>query len=99
MAVGVAPQIIGFVLGPRRLVPLSLDALNRGDTAGHDAAALAAARRLVAGGAGVIALAQFSLARAAPLLRAELGVPVLTTPDSALARMKLRLKHRLAGAG
>jgi hypothetical protein len=36
----------------------------------------------------VIALAQFSLARAAPEVAARTGLPVLTTPDSALRRLR-----------
>lgn len=80
-----------FPPGTRLLPELAagaMDALNRGDTVAHDAATLAAARQALAGGAGVIALAQFSLARAAPLLRDALGVPVLTTVDSAVARLR-----------
>ena len=71
----------------------AMAALDQGDTAGHDAAALLAARRLVEQGCEVIALAQFSLARAAPLLRHELPahVRVLTTPDSAVAALRRRV--------
>jgi aspartate/glutamate racemase len=69
-----------------------LVALNEGRLGDHDAAVLAAAKELVANGCGVIALAQFSMARAASLLRRELHVPVLTTPDSAIRRLQLRLQ-------
>ena len=69
----------------------ALAALERGDGEAHDRSALAAARSLVEGGCGVIALAQFSLARAAPLLRSSLAVPVLTPIDSALAALRRRL--------
>lgn len=69
----------------------AMTALNAGDAEAHDAAALAGARQLLARGAEVIALAQFSLARAAPLLRDTLGVPVLTTVDSAVLRLRKRL--------
>tara|TARA_B110000285_G_scaffold143006_1_gene159805 strand:+ start:502 stop:1173 length:672 start_codon:yes stop_codon:yes gene_type:complete len=74
------------------LVEPALVALNEGRLGDHDAAVLAAAKELVAKGCGVIALAQFSMARAASLLRRELHVPVLTTPDSAIRRLQLRLQ-------
>ncbi len=67
---------------------LALEALQAGDTAGHDEAATEAAVRLAAQGCGLIVLAQFSLARAAPLVAARTGLPVLTTPDSALRRLR-----------
>jgi hypothetical protein len=76
-----------------RLVESALTALNAGELEAHDHAVLVAAQALVAQGCGVIALAQFSMARAAPLLRAQLPVPVLTTPDSAIALLKRRLAH------
>ena len=71
----------------------AMAALDRGDTATHDAAVLDAALALLAQGCGAIALAQFSMARAAPLLRERLpaAVPVLTTPGSAVAALQRRL--------
>ncbi|SFN19533.1 aspartate/glutamate racemase family protein [Variovorax sp. OV329] len=68
----------------------AMAALNAGDVGAHDAAALAGAQALVERGAEVIALAQFSLARAAPLLRERLAVPVLTTVDSGVLRLRRR---------
>jgi Asp/Glu/hydantoin racemase len=64
----------------------ALAALDRGDTAEHDRAVVAAARRL--DGVDVVALAQFSLARAADAVQAATGKPVLTTPDSAIRRLR-----------
>jgi hypothetical protein len=69
----------------------ALAALDGGDAAGHDDAVAETAARLAARGAGVIALAQFSLARAAPAVAARTGLPVLTTVDSALRRLRERL--------
>lgn len=69
----------------------ALDALNRGDTAAHDHAVALAARRLRDEGCTVIALAQFSLARAAQAAAAETGLPVFTTPDSAVEALRRRL--------
>jgi Asp/Glu/hydantoin racemase len=66
----------------------AMAALAAGDGAAHDAAAVAAARSLVAQGCGLIALAQFSLARAAAPIRAAVSVPVLTTVDSAVLAMQ-----------
>ncbi len=73
------------------LVAEALDALNRGDVAGHDAAVLAAAQGLEQAGAQAIALAQFSMARAAPLVRQHVSVPVFTTPESAVRALKRAL--------
>ena len=36
----------------------------------------------------VICLAQFSMARARPAVKAKVGVPVLTSPSAAVARLK-----------
>lgn len=75
-----------------RLAEGALAALDRGDAAGHDAAVLRAARALVDEGCTVLALAQFSLARARPALEQALAVPVLTTPESAIRCLRLRLR-------
>jgi hypothetical protein len=64
----------------------AMDALNRGNFGAHDALAVKAA--LMLKDCDVIALAQFSLARAAGALAAATGKPVLTTPDSAVRRIK-----------
>ncbi|MDB5372817.1 MAG: arylsulfatase [Belnapia sp.] len=64
----------------------SLAALDRGDTAEHDRLAAEAAKALA--GCDVVALAQFSLARAAPLVAEATGRPVFTTPDSAVRKLK-----------
>lgn len=66
----------------------AMDALNRGDTPRHDALVVAAAQKLAAQGCAVIALAQFSLARAADAVAAATGLPVLTTPGSAVRRLR-----------
>ena len=66
----------------------AMAALDRGDFAAHDAAVLQAGQRLQARGCTLLALAQFSMARAAPGLRLALGLPVLTTVDSALAALR-----------
>lgn len=67
----------------------ALAALKAGDAQGHDAAVLAACRDL--GAQDLLLLGQFSLARAAPALRAEHDCPVVTTPDSAVRHLKTRL--------
>lgn len=73
-----------------KLVEGALAALDRGDVGEHDRLAAQAARDLA--GCDAIALAQFSLARAAPLVAATSGRPVLTTPESAVRKMKRLLK-------
>jgi aspartate/glutamate racemase len=70
------------------LAASAMDALNRGDMAAHDAAVLQAAGDLARAGCGVIALAQFSMARAAAAVAALTGLPVVTTPDTAVARLR-----------
>lgn len=72
-----------------KLAEGALAALDRGDRALHD--------RLVAQAAAdlrdceVIALAQYSMAPAADLVAQATGRPVLTTPDSAVAKLKTML--------
>lgn len=68
----------------------ALAALERGDGNEHDRLAAEAARDLAA--CDVIALAQFSLARAAAAVATATGRPVLTTPDSAVRKMMRLLK-------
>jgi Asp/Glu/hydantoin racemase len=73
----------------------ALKALDRGDVAGHDQEAAKAAVALR--DTDVVALAQFSLARAAPLVAEVTGKPVLTTPDSAVRKLqRLLLKQQAA---
>jgi Asp/Glu/hydantoin racemase len=69
----------------------ALAALDRGDGATHDRLAAEAARQLAERGCRVIALAQFSLARARQAVAAATGLPVLTTPESAVRRLRQRL--------
>lgn len=68
----------------------ALAALDAGDPARHDQLAAEAAMALV--GCDVILLGQFSLARAAKAVAAATGLPVVTTPDSAVRRMKALLR-------
>jgi Asp/Glu/hydantoin racemase len=69
----------------------ALAALNRGDLQGHDRCVADAAQKLAERGAGVIALAQFSMARARTAVEARCGLPVLTTVDSAVRALRRRL--------
>ena len=64
----------------------ALDALKAGNGALHDELAAKAVEKLA--GTAVVVLGQFSLARAAPLARSCVSVPVLTTPDCAVRAMK-----------
>jgi Asp/Glu/hydantoin racemase len=64
----------------------ALPALDRGDAAGHDRAAAQAATALR--DCDVVVLGQFSLARAAPLVAEATGKTVLTTPASAVRKLK-----------
>lgn len=73
------------------LAPGALAALDAGDAATHDR--LAAEAAVALRDCDVVLLGQFSLARAASLVAAATGKPVVTTPDSAVAKLK-----RLLGA-
>ncbi|MDU0340737.1 aspartate/glutamate racemase family protein [Bosea rubneri] len=69
-----------------KLAEGALAALDRGDGDTHDRLAAEAAGDLA--GCDLIALAQFSLARAAPAVAAATGKQVLTTPDSAVRKLR-----------
>lgn len=69
----------------------ALAALNDGNGERHDQLIAAAALKLAARGCEVIALAQFSMARAKSLVERSTGLPVLSTVDSAVAELKRRL--------
>ena len=73
-----------------RIVPKLADgalaSLDRGDPAEHDRLAVAAAMELA--DCEAIALAQFSLARAADAIAKATGRPVLTTPESAVRKLR-----------
>jgi len=73
--------------------PGALDALGRGDLEEHDRLAAAAA---AGAEVDVIALGQFSLARAAERVRQVTGKPVLTTPDAAVRELARALGVTLA---
>lgn len=68
------------------LVEGALAALDQGDADTHDRLTARAAEAVK--DCDVIALAQFSLARSAPLVAKASGKPVLTTPDSAVRKLK-----------
>ena len=69
----------------------ALAALDAGDRATHDALCAEAAAQLALQGCTLIVLAQFSLARAAAFVQARTGLPVLTTVDSAVRRLRQHL--------
>ena len=68
----------------------ALAALDVGDGATHDR--LAAEAAMMLRDCDVILLGQFSLARAATAVAAATGLPVVTTPDSAVRLMKTLLR-------
>jgi len=72
-----------------KLAEGALAALDRGDRADHDRLVVQAAKDLR--DCDVIALAQYSMAPAADLVAEASGRPVLTTPDSAVAKLKKML--------
>lgn len=78
------------------LAEQAMDALNRGDGASHDEWVVQAAHGLKAQGCSVIALAQFSMARAQSVVERAVGLPVLTTPGSAIRALRQRLQSKVA---
>jgi hypothetical protein len=73
-----------------KLVDGALTALDRGDRAEHDRLVVKASRDLR--DCDLIALAQYSMAPTASQVADATGLPVLTTPDSAV----MKLKHALS---
>jgi hypothetical protein len=71
------------------LIEGGLAALDRGDLAAHDR--LAAETAVALGPCAAVALAQFSLARAASAVAQATGRPVLTTPESAVRKLRRML--------
>jgi len=69
-----------------KLAEGALAALDRGDRAEHDRLVVQASKELR--DCDVIALAQYSMAPAADAVAQATGRPVLTTPDSAVAKLK-----------
>ncbi|MCB1512412.1 MAG: arylsulfatase [Hyphomicrobiaceae bacterium] len=67
----------------------AMAALGRGEQGLHDRMVIEAARRL--DGCRAIMLAQFSMASAQPLVADAVGVPVLTSPDSAVRALQSRM--------
>ncbi|MCU0887325.1 MAG: arylsulfatase [Rubritepida sp.] len=67
----------------------ALAALDAGDVAAHDR--LVAEAAAGAGGVDAIALGQFSLAHVGPRIATATGLPVFTTPESAVRRLKAML--------
>ena len=68
----------------------ALAALDAGDAAAHDRLAAEAAAALK--GCDAVLLGQFSLARAAPLVEAATGLPAVTTPGSAVRKLRRLLE-------
>lgn len=71
-------------------VPAAMPALQRGDRATHDALIAEAAPKLAS--CDAIMLAQFSTSVAAPAVQSRVACPVLTSPGSAVAKIKRLLQ-------
>jgi len=80
VAMGVHPQV------DVRLAEGALEAFRAGNPGEHDRRIAAAAAAL--GPCDVVMLAQYSMARAAPQVKTPGGVPLLTSPGAAVARLK-----------
>ncbi|WP_037005798.1 aspartate/glutamate racemase family protein [Pseudomonas chlororaphis] len=71
-------------------VPGAMQALSEGDKEGHDRAIVQMATQVDA--CDLICFAQFSMTSAAGQAQARSGLPVLTTPDSAVLEMRRMLQ-------
>jgi len=69
----------------------ALAALEHGDPDAHDRIVANSVKRAAAHGCDAVALAQFTMARAAPAVRSVVSVPVLTTVGSAVAALRARM--------
>ncbi len=83
--VSMPPEFPASVQVVPKLAEGALAALDRGDRTTHDRLIAEASRSLR--DCDVIALAQFSIAAAAPLVAEATGRPVVTTPDSAVRKL------------
>jgi aspartate/glutamate racemase len=84
------PEFPGSVEIVPKLAEGALAALDRGDRAEHDRLVAEAAKELR--DCDLIALAQYSMAPAAALVAETSGLPVVTTPDSAVLKLKQALR-------
>jgi Asp/Glu/hydantoin racemase len=73
-----------------KLAEGAMAALDRGDRATHDRLVVEASKDL--GNCDLIALAQYSMAPAAEMVARASGRPVVTTPDSAVLKLKEMLR-------
>jgi hypothetical protein len=68
------------------MVPAAMDCLRVGDAAGHNRLVAEAAKSLA--GCSAVMLAQFSMAQAGDAVAAAIPVPVLSSPDSAVKKLR-----------
>ena len=87
--VSMPPEFPGSVEIVPKLAEGALAALDRGDRAEHDRLVAEASKDLR--DCDLIALAQYSMAPAAALVAEMSGLPVVTTPDSAVLKLKQAL--------
>ena len=91
--VSMPPEFPASIQIVPKLVEGALAALDRGDRATHDRLVVEASKDLR--DCDLIALAQYSMAPAAAAVAEATGRPVLTTPDSAVEKLKKMLSvHR-----
>jgi hypothetical protein len=88
--VSMPPEFPGSVEIVPKLAEGALAALDRGDRAEHDRLVAEASKDLRH--CDLIALAQYSMAPAAALVAEVSGLPVVTTPDSAVLKLKRALR-------
>jgi Asp/Glu/hydantoin racemase len=87
--ISMPPEFPSSVQLVPKLAEGALAALDRGDRVEHDRIVVEASKDL--GDCDLIALAQYSMAPAAERVAEVTGKPVLTTPDSAVKKLKAML--------
>jgi len=76
------------------VIPRALDVLFAGDQATHDRLVLDKVDAVAKLGYSAIAFGQFTLSMVAPAARERTALPILTTPDCAVRKLRNRLEGR-----
>ena len=78
------------------VIPRALDALFAGDKATHDQLVLDKVDAVAQQGYGAIVFGQFTMSLVAPAARERTALPILTTPDCAVRKLRRILEGEAA---
>ena len=79
------------------MIPRALDALFAGDKATHDQLVLEKVDTVAHPGYGAIVFGQFTMSLVAPAARERAKLPILTTPDCAVRKLRRILEGKAQG--